>query len=112
MNQEQLKRKEAKAAYKQGIKNQNQENDFFDGDLNEHVNSIIKDGIMEGETVLDGNYPLYASYLYVIENNDGNAELYQAAWNGTVIEAINGLRRVMPDIKCIRRCNMFARNIF
>lgn len=115
MNQEQLKRKEAKAAYKNQVK---QDAEYRHKIVSaweiekESLSKIIKDGIMEGETVLDDNYPVYVGYLYVIEYKNGTGELYKCAWNSDVSRLIYALKRNNPDIKCLRRCNMSARNIF
>ena len=59
------------------------------------------DGVMDGETVLNDNYPVYGDYLYVADEKVVRSDVF-----GTVRD----LKRD-TGAKEIRRCNLSARGL-
>ena len=60
------------------------------------------DGIEQGETVLEDNYPVYPGYLYVADG-----KVITSEFQGTV-----GRLKAVHKATEIRRCNIAARNLW
>ena len=74
---------------------------------------LILTGILDKETVLELDHPVYWDYLYVMVLKDGTAKVIVSHIQDSVRRLIGSLVNDDKfDVKEIRRCNMEARNFF
>lgn len=99
----------AKQKYSQSVK----EDKELREKIKQHLSSqpkytFDKFGILESETLLPDDYPIYADYLYVIDD-DGGKVIRSDIFKGTILHLKRDLRKLGYKAINIYSCDIFKR---
>jgi hypothetical protein len=113
-SQEKLALKQAKKSYKNAQKKLFKGEDFDDLLMHPKEKILKKEkitsGIMDGEEPLDDNYPVYAGYCYVIDDEQGKVIFSHV--NTNIKGFKQALRAQGYKANIVFNCKMAARNLF
>lgn len=113
LEKEELKR--LKQEYKNSNKRQNVRLYLSDIDKSSKNKSIIQDGLMPYEQELSPDFPIYASYFYVIKYSDDTYKVISSMVQGkpsTLLRDINAFSKDGKIGIAVYNCNMKARGFY